>query len=366
MRVHPRACGGNRSGIPPTAFAVGASPRLRGKLTPSVPAGSGRRCIPAPAGETPVNSTVPASTAVHPRACGGNPDPADEPDAGNGASPRLRGKPSPRPCAAASSGCIPAPAGETGGRARLDRVPEVHPRACGGNLERLFGHRQRQGASPRLRGKRLVAEPLVAPLRCIPAPAGETLSKQVDELQAGVHPRACGGNEESAVIEDSFEGASPRLRGKPRQMAGILRSPGCIPAPAGETWWSRTIISEPWVHPRACGGNGASRMISGSPLGASPRLRGKLRADYRAGHERRCIPAPAGETFFGSIADRLLEVHPRACGGNSEGRFGGSLTIGASPRLRGKLPAVRPARPVPGCIPAPAGETCLVSCGLWT
>ena len=131
--VHPRACGGNPLYPGACRLAAGASPRLRGKLSRTVRGCGGVRCIPAPAGETEAVAQEASDPEVHPRACGGNRHAVSASRSRYGASPRLRGKLDGVPVVPVREGCIPAPAGET--RARSSRPGEtaVHPRACGGN-----------------------------------------------------------------------------------------------------------------------------------------------------------------------------------------------------------------------------------------
>ena len=234
----------------------------------------------------------------------------------HGASPRLRGK----QCLGArrrpNKGCIPAPAGETSPNYRYPGYPGVHPRACGGNPQSAPETLRGRGASPRLRGKPPRSPVLQAIAGCIPAPAGETRASPTESGPDGVHPRACGGNSGVGEAEIASRGASPRLRGKPDCADAGGGGKGCIPAPAGETVRWIEVDRPVTVHPRACGGNIAPRQPPPCGLGASPRLRGKRGGLPEGGGRPGCIPAPAGET-----ADRISSsapswVHPRACGGN--------------------------------------------------
>ena len=192
-RVYPRVCGGNQcpSGI--AQSGGGLSPRVRGNplasgadrgrpgLSPRVRGKRGRvdegtkrkRSIPACAGETPPKVLNIRPGRVYPRVCGGNKDAARAFKAGNGLSPRVRGK---RAGAAASSGkerSIPACAGETSPGAARCRQCAVYPRVCGGN-----------GWGGRATSCR------------------------------GVYPRVCGGNISVPVTRIPIQGLSPRVRGK--------------------------------------------------------------------------------------------------------------------------------------------------------
>ena len=396
--VHPRACGGNHHRQQEPVGEVGASPRLRGKredVHPNrpypgcIPAPAGEttgwhrsrrppagasprlrgkpgrglaprlddRCIPAPAGETTAARRSACAFRVHPRACGGNAAGFRSALRREGASPRLRGKRRGKEKPDDDPRCIPAPAGETRVAVRSGRLPRVHPRACGGNMCAECDRSSGEGASPRLRGK--PPHPGAHPLLpgCIPAPAGETSSVAAPPSRSSVHPRACGGNSGEPLVAKSLYGASPRLRGKHRLTPQVPDDAGCIPAPAGETPRRGRRHPPSAVHPRACGGNLVAPSRRRSFAGASPRLRGKRRGRPRASSSPRCIPAPAGETADGSQRRTTRAVHPRACGGNSKSRAQIAPGVGASPRLRGKLSAKMVAAPDVGCIPAPAGET---------
>ena len=278
-----------------------------------------------------------------------------------GASPRLRGKHPDTLRRDRALRCIPAPAGETVSSSGSSSVTSVHPRACGGNSAGSSAGVNGRGASPRLRGKPAARIRPASALRCIPAPAGETPSRPPRPCEAGVHPRACGGNETTGLRQFRDDGASPRLRGKlvstvhGTEMGGCIPAPagettpckfpfrynGCIPAPAGETPGRRDSASGIPVHPRACGGNSMFARRPAEANGASPRLRGKRDDPFDQRPAEGCIPAPAGETRLPVRRLDQPEVHPRACGGNWMPHQRWKDTKGASPRLRGK-PRVRP------------------------
>ena len=99
------------------------------------------------------------------------------------------------------------------------------------------------------------------------------------------------------------------------------------------------------------------RLLAG---GSSPRMRGKLNA-LRAGFLRvRLIPAHAGKTLPAQLHERCKPAHPRACGENRPGCAAFWKMWGSSPRMRGKRVFASGARPVLRLIPAHAGKTNLV------
>ena len=93
-----------------------------------------------------------------------------------------------------------------------------------------------------------------------------------------------------------------------------------------------------------------------SPIGLSPRGRGKRRHDGRRGGRIWSIPAWAGETSQGAKRPCALGVYPRVGGGNLTAYARLTHPYGLSPRGRGK-PRRRPGVDIVGSIPAWAGET---------
>ena len=51
----------------------------------------------------------------------------------------------------------------------------------------------------------------------------------------GAHPRVCGENVADATVESLYDGSSPRVRGKPRDIEKAFLTGGLIPACAGKT-----------------------------------------------------------------------------------------------------------------------------------
>ncbi len=193
-RVHPRACGGSIPALAQEAEVRGPSPRVRGKHRVGGPPGQRERSIPARAGEADRRSRTRQGGRVHPRACGGNRTllrrwwsgsiPARAGEAGAlpptlhgppvhpracggsapffttqipwpGPSPRVRGKRSLGSVARGSPGSIPARAGEALEADLQEDADGVHPRACGGSRNIFGPAAPMDGPSPRVRGKRL-------------------------------------------------------------------------------------------------------------------------------------------------------------------------------------------------------------------
>ena len=170
--AHPRGCGAD---VFVGGFAhelVGSSPRVRGRH-PKVPLPHQRiGLIPAGAGQTRVSRPGKHQARAHPRGCG-----ADVPLTwGRKASP----------------GLIPAGAGQTGYCGLSLLLRWAHPRGCGADAISACAPFEREGSSPRVRGRRRHQRRLVLLLRLIPAGAGQTSRTAGTRSAGGTHPRGCG------------------------------------------------------------------------------------------------------------------------------------------------------------------------------
>ena len=213
-----------------------------------------------------------------------------------------------------------------------------------------------EGTSPRVRGKRLQPRRRDRMVRYIPARAGEAGRSPSGPPSPAVHPRACGGSNPSAKQGEIAPGTSPRVRGKRSPSGAVRVQIGYIPARAGEAPSGARIRRTPRVHPRACGGSGYQDGEEAGERGTSPRVRGKRRRLRRAGRPGGYIPARAGEAALAGVTAGLFAVHPRACGGSpGRGPIRGGKS-GTSPRVRGKLKPQARELEMLGYIPARAGE----------
>ena len=335
----------------------GLSPRGRGKR-PSKGFGHNRqRSIPAWAGETFAGQGLGAGGGVYPRVGGGNMNTQMIQPRSCGLSPRGRGKPLPAAMSDVGQRSIPAWAGETNSISKTAGPSRVYPRVGGGNPGRQFRRGGVQGLSPRGRGKRPGCDLTMAATGSIPAWAGETAAPARRPLIDGVYPRVGGGNPGRSFHSPSPLGLSPRGRGKPFRQHRLPAPPGSIPAWAGET----AIIARHWsvsmVYPRVGGGNRGHRRPGHYPGGLSPRGRGKPFQAMLLPTDQGSIPAWAGETPTGGAADYFCTVYPRVGGGNLDGRMPMLDAIGLSPRGRGKQFGKLVKLVFRGSIPAWAGET---------
>ena len=130
------------------------------------------------------------------------------------------------------------------------------------------------------------------------------------------------------------------MRGTLGFIHGSVRDTGIIPAYAGNTCPSATIMPFCRDHPRVCGEHGLGANHPVTRPGSSPRMRGTPTGSCRAAGPRR--------------------DHPRVCGEHADCIVSCAADLGSSPRMRGTLDGRRLFRVRDGIIPAYAGNTCRI------
>ena len=213
VSVHPRACGEHMIDAGYESIADGSSPRLRGTLARMPFDRWRRRFIPAPAGNTTGSRPACCFCTVHPRACGEHGIDPIRYSCPGGSSPRLRGTLVAAHLRLVGLRFIPAPAGNTVLNSTPSTVQPVHPRACGEHEGKTLCLLCPGGSSPRLRGTPRQGCRICTRRRFIPAPAGNTFRPTSFSTSSPVHPRACGEHFYSFCCSLSVHGSSPRLRG---------------------------------------------------------------------------------------------------------------------------------------------------------
>ena len=131
---------------------------------------------------------------------------------------------------------------------------------------------------------------------------------------------------------------------------------GSIPACAGEPFPASKLGSLTKVYPRVRGGTPHGKWEQYPLAGLSPRARGNRKAKKKICHDRRSIPACAGEPDYDPGIAEAEEVYPRVRGGTTRVLLGLFLATGLSPRARGNRVAATAELLYHGSIPACAGE----------
>ena len=176
----------------------------------------------------------------------------------------------------ASSGSIPARAGEPDSAVAPAKPPRVYPRTCGGTRPSRIRFQALRGLSPHVRGNLLTASLRTVPGGSIPARAGEPAANGWCSGPSGVYPRTCGGTEATGRRATGRRGLSPHVRGNPGRLIGVKSGMGSIPARAGEPGAAASSIMIAGVYPRTCGGTLLHRLNGQILEGLSPHVRGNL------------------------------------------------------------------------------------------
>ena len=214
---------------------MGSSPRMRG--TPGRPSrySSAIRIIPAHAGNTSRSHRLPACWRDHPRACGEHCSRFFKGQFVEGSSPRMRGTHRDGADDGDPTRIIPAHAGNTGPLSAVWHSRQDHPRACGEHPDGTTQIVTQLGSSPRMRGTLSYPREPRASTGIIPAHAGNTVHGIPAMPPSWDHPRACGEHKDMPLHCDEIIGSSPRMRGT-RPVGKITDiDTGIIPAHAGNT-----------------------------------------------------------------------------------------------------------------------------------
>ena len=396
--VHPRSRGEHQGRPTHHSHVSGSSPLARGTRVLEAQRACEARFIPARAGNTVRTGRYRRPATVHPRSRGEHIIPACADCINCGSSPLARGTRDMPARLAAAEGFIPARAGNTKDVVMTVMVMSVHPRSRGEHRPRAPGLQHLAGSSPLARGTRPRPRRRRARRRFIPARAGNTLVTSAEYIRSPVHPRSRGEHAVSIALSIFANGSSPLARGTPRRVDADRKRPRFIPARAGNTKPSSSVMVISTVHPRSRGehmpiadmlrnvtgssplargtrsairlwcmahrfiparaGNTIARCIGRqSHAGSSPLARGTLGWSSLEPRGDRFIPARAGNTRRLRTAGRASSVHPRSRGEHRPPARGGGCLNGSSPLARGTHRRRLSARARLRFIPARAGNT---------
>ena len=213
VAVHPRACGEQFGPRDVVCADIGSSPRVRGTGETLREYELETRFIPARAGNRGSPRPFRGRITVHPRACGEQQRGRKNMKLSNGSSPRVRGTAVCCGCPKVHYRFIPARAGNSVGELYQVQLPAVHPRACGEQPEGRCPAKRCSGSSPRVRGTASGFSEILHKIRFIPARAGNRRWRTALSGRTSVHPRACGEQMRTGRLPQVWPGSSPRVRG---------------------------------------------------------------------------------------------------------------------------------------------------------
>ena len=335
----------------------GSSPLARGTLGVDGGKHPRSRFIPAGAGNTSELLPLTCAIPVHPRWRGEHERDRSGKTGHGGSSPLARGTRRLELEERKADRFIPAGAGNTPSRPKVDFVVSVHPRWRGEHCCTTTQWSPAAGSSPLARGTQTLGHLYENPVRFIPTGAGNTCVQTASRAPAGVHPRWRGEHDEGQADCGSPGGSSPLARGTHGGFDPRPRAFRFIPAGAGNTgcWRSSPRCSS--VHPRWRGEHIQPWPLIVPCIGSSPLARGTLNLAFQRRFAHRFIPAGAGNTYSRLRTLVYCAVHPRWRGEHFLTRPPRPDAAGSSPLARGTpLSLARPGW-VLRFIPAGAGNT---------
>ena len=154
---------------------------------------------------------------------------------------------------------IPAGAGNSRSDSGMRPVPSVHPRWRGEQWWADSPRMYHAGSSPLARGTGHAIAHRQADHRFIPAGAGNSGYRPARCYWVAVHPRWRGEQCFTGTAAHAVIGSSPLARGTGGSPRGISKLARFIPAGAGNSLVTRSILTGAAVHPRWRGEQGLYR-----------------------------------------------------------------------------------------------------------
>ncbi len=285
---------------------TGSSPRARGTRGFRRRADTRARVIPACAGNTPHLLRQRSGMPGHPRVRGEHIAMASKDLHNNGSSPRARGTLAITAESTGQSRVIPACAGNTHEQASMPVVPAGHPRVRGEHADLRDFVVAHGGSSPRARGTRLGSQMADFLGRVIPACAGNTRPSIRPRRTLSGHPRVRGEHGDQPLGIVRMTGSSPRARGTHEPVEFAIHALRVIPACAGNTAAGRRKFEQITGHPRVRGEHGGAASCVALCNGSSPRARGTPSGRENGPGANRVIPACAGNTLTGEPCSKTI------------------------------------------------------------
>ena len=155
---------------------------------------------------------------------------------------------------------------------------------------------------------------VVAGLRIIPARAGFTTITESVIVERRDHPRSRGVYTNPSGAAGIAQGSSPLARGLLYSITIISKDGGIIPARAGFTVWFTGFLFLGRDHPRSRGVYTNPSGAAGIAQGSSPLARGLLYSITIISKDGGIIPARAGFTAQGKPIRIPTPDHPRSRG----------------------------------------------------
>ena len=171
------------------------------------------------------------------------------------------------------------------------------------------------------------------------------------------HPRSCGKDSISDIVTRVGPGSPPLVRERHIARQRKRKLGGITPARAGKTFNKFTTIVICWDHPRSCGKDFRIEPALNFMLGSPPLVRERRRKKSLHLLMTRITPARAGKTMIQLMKSRSSRDHPRSCGKDLRPLPQTSSSSGSPPLVRERPPYVCSRECGNRITPARAGKT---------
>ena len=271
----------------------------------------------------------------HPRGCGEQTASAASAAFTSGSPPRVRGTVYSDVLFIVEQGITPAGAGNRFHLPCGDHSAKDHPRGCGEQFKIFQLSTANEGSPPRVRGTGNSRKKTQGRDRITPAGAGNRDCRDCPAVLYWDHPRGCGEQQAGTCKITFTKGSPPRVRGT--ALEGFLKGKrsGITPAGAGNSRSLRPSQRRWQDHPRGCGEQFASMYSCMVQPGSPPRVRGTEDAISAHALPRRITPAGAGNRNLVPAEPYHQEDHPRGCGEQRRLTVLSESPVGSPPRVRG-------------------------------
>ncbi len=212
-----------------------------------------------------------------------------------------------------------------------------HLRVCGADVLLGCVRMEPKGSSPRVRSRPRMIAGEVGELGIISACAEQTTSDATRRRSRPDHLRVCGADAIPKHHQRLREGSSPRVRSRPQRAYCLRPGSGIISACAEQTLRSALPRGWPWDHLRVCGADMNRLDYIAQDVGSSPRVRSRHLVFKGTVIDPRIISACAEQTRSRGLPKRLTSDHLRVCGADPGVYFTQSGMAGSSPRVRSRL-----------------------------
>jgi len=213
----------------------------------------------------------------------------------------------------------------------------VHPHACGELTQEKPRKERAFGSSPRMWGTPPSSTGISAYTRFIPTHVGNSAPSTSDAPSSPVHPHACGELISYLRSITCSAGSSPRMWGTPTIAVPVLSLSWFIPTHVGNSFFIYISEKVLLVHPHACGELGVICRYPVVVAGSSPRMWGTLTRPRFGYNLRWFIPTHVGNSGVSLTEPGASLVHPHACGELFLMVYSVKEAYGSSPRMWGTL-----------------------------